>query len=162
MQFKLLRKISEFTSEKAKGRKASWEHLTWCLREEYGEKTDRIHWHALVGGLPLGVTTQKTCMFIMGFWEGMGGGMARVRVFQAGQGAAEYVAKGLEGNNSGANRYEVGKFNATHQDGGITRQCDEPLMLIPSETLLVKWRGLAAKDGGRHLAQSQAEQPIVT
>jgi len=79
-------------------------------------------------------------MFMMGFWEGIGGGMARCRVYDAGQGAAEYIAKGLEGETGGANRYEVGKFG------------DETLMLIPSDSLLAKWKRNAAKNGGRHSA----------
>lgn len=154
MQMKWLRRVSEFTG--TKGRAASWENLTWVIREEYGESTDRIHWHALVGGLPLGVVKPTTCTYLMGYWEGMGGGMARIRVFDAGQGAAEYMAKGLEGNMSGANRYEVGKF-CPRQGAQL-----EPLMLIPSKTLLAKWKRLAAKDGGKHSAQSQAKLPIVT
>ncbi len=158
MQMQFLRRLSQFTSSRKLGRKASWEYLTWILREELGESTDRIHWHALIGGLPFGVTTQKTCMFMMGFWEGMGGGMSRIRVFEAGQGAAEYISKGLEGNATGANRYEVGKFS--FKIGRHVRE--ETLMLIPSRSLLAKWRALAAKDGGRHLAQAQAQLPPVT
>ena len=142
MQFQFLRRLSEFTGTKVgpQAGPASWERLTWVLREEYGEATDRVHWHALIGGLRLGVTTPKTCMFMMGFWEGIGGGMARCRVYDAGQGAAEYIAKGLEGETGGANRYEVGKFG------------DETLMLIPSDSLLAKWKRNAAKNGGRHSA----------
>jgi len=150
MQFKFLRRLSEFTSSKSLKRKAAWEHLTWCLREELGEATGRIHWHVLIGGLPLGVSTEKTAMFTMGFWEGLGGGMARCRVYRtAGQGAADYIAKGLEDNVvGGAERYEVGKFN------------DETLMLIPSSSLLAKWKREACKKGASPLHSAATSGPM--
>lgn len=140
MQFQWMRRLAAMHGGERRG-EAALRNLRFVIREEFGEQNSRLHWHALVAGLPSSLVRQTTCLFMMGYWEGIGGGMARVRVFDAAQDGASYVTKGLEGMNDwttqGANRYEVGKFNG-----------DQTLMLIPSHALLAEWKG-AARESGR-------------
>lgn len=141
LQFKLLRRLAAMGQKRGRER-SGFDRLTWLVREEFGEATQRLHCHVLISGLPEGVVTTNTCMFLMGFWEGSGGGMARVRVYnEVGQGAASYMTKGLEHvdfSKQGANSYEVGKFAA-----------DDSLMLIPSKSLIKQWKetSFASKSG---------------
>ena len=127
---------------------SAFRSLVWVLREEFGEVTNRLHWHALVSGVPKSLVRSTTCLFMMGYWEGIGGGMSRIRVFDAGKDGASYVTKGLDEGQftkSGANRYEIGKFNG-----------DETLMLIPSHSLQDQWKRAAFESG--RLRSSQARR----
>lgn len=146
MQFQWLRRLAVMDSG-ARNPSLAWDSLYWVIREEFGEATNRLHWHALCGGLPQGIARPSTCMFMMGYWEGIGGGMSRVRVYDDGQDGSSYITKGLESLEmlEGANRYEVGKFGTL----------DDSLMLIPSKSLLAKWKALCVESGGLRLAQAR-------
>ena len=122
MQFEFLRKISSMSG-------VAWHQLEWVIREEFGEHTDRLHWHFLLNGLPPGMVRSSTCMFLMGFYEGIGGGMARIRTYDDRLSAASYMVKGLDG--GGANSYEVNKFGFAAADGSV--------MLIPARSLHRQW-----------------------
>lgn len=80
----------------------------WCLRQERGEATGRRHFHYLFGGLPEKAVTESTCFAQMAQWERLGGGMARVRVFNHALNGVSYVTKCLSG--VGADLYELNKF----------------------------------------------------
>lgn len=152
MQFQWMRRLAAMDQGERKGQ-AALRNLQFVIREEFGEHTNRLHWHALVSGLKPSLVRPTTCLFMMGYWEGIGGGMARVRVYDAAQDGASYLTKGLEGKGdwttSGANAYEVGKFNG-----------DQTLMLIPSTALLAEWkREAAASRGLTRLLTSGAELP---
>jgi hypothetical protein len=149
MQFQWLRRLAAMHEGERRGA-AALRHLRFVIREEFGEQTERLHWHALVAGLKPSLVRSTTCLFMMGYWEGIGGGMSRVRVFDAAQDGVSYITKGLEGNGTdwtkeGANAYELAKFKS-----------DDSLMLIPSHALLAEWRG-AARESGRltRLAQDR-------
>lgn len=150
MQFQWLRRLAAMDKGERKGG-AALRDLRFILREEFGEQNSRLHWHALVSGLKPSLVRSTTCLFMMGYWEGIGGGMARVRVYDAKQDGAAYCTKGLERvndshwSNQGANSYEVGKFGR-----------DDTLMLIPSTALLADWkRAAAASRGLTRLAQDR-------
>lgn len=150
MQFQWMRRLGAMHGGEKKGA-ASLRDLRFIIREEFGEQNSRLHWHALVSGLPQSLVRPTTCLFMMGFWEGIGGGMSRVRVFDTAQDGVSYVTKGLEGGindwtDQGANRYEIGKFNQ-----------DDTLMLIPSHALLADWKS-AARESGRLTRQAQARR----
>lgn len=81
----------------------------WCLRQEAGEATGRKHFHFLFGGLPRKAITEATCFALMAQWEKLGGGMARVRVFNRALNGVGYVTKCL-GASVGADVYEMNKF----------------------------------------------------
>jgi hypothetical protein len=150
MQFELLRYLGSFGRERRRGQSAL-NDLRFIIREEFGEQTTRLHWHALVSGIKPSFVRDSTCLLTMGYWMGMGGGMTRIRVFDAEQDAASYMTKGLEDlsidtTNVGANRYEVGRFND-----------DDTLMLIPSNALLADWKREAFESGRlkRNLTQDR-------
>lgn len=142
MQFELLRYMGSFGAERRRGN-ALLNNLQFVIREELGEQGNRLHWHALVTGLKPSYVRTSTCLLSIGYWLGMGGGMAKIRVYEDGLDASSYICKGLEEltfedtTRNGANRYECGKFNG-----------DDTLMLIPSRALLATWRR-AAFDSGR-------------
>lgn len=143
MQAQWLRRLGVLCGAGRRG-DAPTRQLKYIIREEFGEVTNRLHWHALVAGIPQSMVRPTTCMFLMGFWEGIGGGMARIRVYDAAQDGVSYCTKGLEGvkdghwSQAGANRYEVGKFGSSK---------DDSLMLIPSRTLLAEWKCAALESG---------------
>ena len=108
MVFALLRKIVQPIH-------VHWDKLLWVLRLEEGEITQRKHFHLLIGGLPEHLVTKARCFIIMHTWEGLGGGMARVRMYNPRLAGVDYVTKclGWEAGRTleGANRYEVEKFD---------------------------------------------------
>lgn len=140
MQFQWMRRLAAMDQGERRGG-AALRNLLFVIREEFGEQNNRLHWHALVSGLKPSLVRSTTCLFMMGYWEGIGGGMARVRVFDAAQDGTSYITKGLESvgdfTTAGANRYELGKFNH-----------DDTLMLIPSPALLTTWKRRAAESRG--------------
>ena len=80
--------------------------LAWCRREELGEQLGRRHYHFLLTGLPARAANLSTCFFLMRAWEKIGGGMARVRLYNQGQDGLEYITKCLNGGDA----YETSKF----------------------------------------------------
>ena len=80
----------------------------WCLRQERGEATGRRHFHYLFGGLPENAITEGTCFAQMAEWERLGGGMARVRVYNHALNGVGYLTKCLSG--LAADQYELSKF----------------------------------------------------
>jgi hypothetical protein len=111
MWFYLLRECGQWFGI---GRKAAARRLTWVLRQEAGEITGRVHYHFLLCGLPPFAVSTKTCMSIMAQWEKLGGGMARVRMFDARLQGVEYTLKCLH--SDGANAYEIRKFSGRSLD----------------------------------------------
>jgi len=102
-----------------------FKRLLWVLRFESGEVTGREHLHALIAGLPAHAVSEKTCFAMMSYWERLGGGMARIRVYDPSLGGVDYIVdsvgeqslRGLANGSldsttdrSRANSYEVGKF----------------------------------------------------
>lgn len=82
--------------------------LLWVRRRERGETTSRLHFHALVAGLPYGMKTETTAFALKNNWEAVGGGMSRVYVYESTLPALEYMVKGLV--RDGAQQYESRKF----------------------------------------------------
>jgi hypothetical protein len=80
--------------------------LAWCRREELGDLLGRRHYHFLLTGLPARAANLSTCFFLMHAWEKIGGGMARVRLYNQGQDGLEYITKCLHGGDA----YETSKF----------------------------------------------------
>lgn len=110
-----------------------WSALRWLCREEAGEATGRYHYHVLLNGLPPDGVTLAANFILMHAWEKLGGGMARVFIFNGALPGVEYVMKGLsklDGRSHGAQCYELGKFAAVEEVTG----------LIPARSLLWKWQ----------------------
>jgi len=78
----------------------------WCSRREAGEIGGRVHFHIIIGGLAGKRVHPGCCFQLMRLWESIGGGMARIRVFNPALDGLGYVLKGLDG----ADSYESSKF----------------------------------------------------
>ena len=86
--------------------------LLWVLRQERGERFGRRHFHYLIGGLPPGTVHPGECFAQMATWEKVGGGMARVYVFDQSLNGLDYIAKCLDAGLA----YETGKFGSGDSD----------------------------------------------
>lgn len=67
--------------------------LLWCLREENGGRFDRVHFHALLMGLPDNRLGGALCRRLVTEWERLGGGQADVRVYDPSLNGVRYVLK---------------------------------------------------------------------
>jgi len=83
-----------------------FKRLPWVLRGEFGETTGRFHFHFLLSGCS--AATIGVCFTLMSLWESLGGGQARIHLFDANAGGVEYLAK--LGITLGADGYEREKF----------------------------------------------------
>jgi len=107
---------------------ARWTHvhftknLVWVLRMEAGEATGRLHFHYLLAGVPASFLCDKTCFAMMRQWEKVGGGIARVRLFEPTGDAVEYICKCLSGG-SGGNLYEQTKFTLSDSELMFSNSC---------------------------------------
>lgn len=105
MAFALLRKA-------ARDHKVKFPKLLWCLRQEHGEATGRLHFHFLLAGLPPEALTMRTRFAIKNAWESnFKGGMARVDEFDPTLNAGRYLTKG--GSDPG-DVYESAKFGSVN------------------------------------------------
>ena len=90
--------------------------LLWCRRQELGEITSRLHYHGLIAGLPPDALCPGLNFELMAAWQSLGGGWARVSIYQDDREGVGYLLKGL-GYASDAERfYEFGKFGSQHCD----------------------------------------------
>jgi len=69
--------------------------LLWALRGEEGEATGRFHFHALIAGLPRHAVKPASCFSIKNRWEELGGGIARVYIYDSTLDGVSYVMKGV-------------------------------------------------------------------
>jgi len=96
--------------------RVDFNRLLWVRRAETGEVTARLHWHALVGGLPDVAKHRATCFSIKNYWEKLGGGISRVYVYDSSRTALAYMFKpGAYCMSEGAQQYEAGKFGKSDQ-----------------------------------------------
>jgi len=98
--------------------KIPFQSSVWALRQESGEITGRKHFHFLFAGLPPSVVNVSSCMSMKSFWETIGGGMARIRMYDSTQQGVDYLLKCLAPD-AGGNLYETCKFS---------HACDEVLL----------------------------------
>jgi hypothetical protein len=88
-------------------------HLLWCLRQEKGEMFGRRHFHFLVAGAREALLNLSTCFWLMDKWEKLGGGMARIHVFDSRLNAGSYILKRSGFDESiGGDAYESAKFSS--------------------------------------------------
>lgn len=117
MVFALLRKT-------AAPLRVHFQDVLWVLRLEEGEITNRRHFHLLLAGLPEYHVTRRSCFAFMKTWEGLGGGIARCRIYDPRLAGVDYVLKclsdpsvektghDLDKTLQGANEYELKKFSS--------------------------------------------------
>jgi hypothetical protein len=86
--------------------------LLWCLRQESGEVTGRRHFHFLLAGAPERTVIPTSCFWLQDKWEKLGGGMARIHVFDSSLNAGSYIMKRCGfGESIGGDAYESAKFS---------------------------------------------------
>lgn len=124
-----------------------FKQLEFLIREELGEKTNRLHWHALFSGITPERVNPTTCFALMNLWEKCGGGMARIHVFNTRLSGVEYVLKGL-GDVTAASIYELGKFKE-----------QDTLRLIPALALLRQWSWAIEPDRRHRKARDMRRHP---
>jgi len=96
--------------------------ILWCLRRESGESTGRLHQHAVIAGLPPSAGV-RNCLALMSQWESLGGGMARVSVYDSSLDGLDYILKGSGLTESKATRW-AGDYHELSKFGG---SCDVTL-----------------------------------
>lgn len=129
--------------------------LLWAQRSELGEATGRFHFHALIAGLPEHANTIATCFAMMRIWEGLGGGHARVSIYNNSLQGVDYILKGLETFYSkvdqaqgrlSADFYEFTKFNSSQR-------------ITLSESILRVIEG--RRRIGKRSPSSTAQRPVI-
>jgi len=93
--------------------RVDFRRLLWIRRTELGEMTERLHYHALLGGLPTESVNRPTCFSIKNDWERLGGGMARVYVYARDRNALHYVLDADFVTSRGAAQHEASKYGKT-------------------------------------------------
>ena len=81
--------------------------IYWAVRQETGEITGRLHFHALLGNLGSQARQKRSRFRVLHLWDsektGLGGsaGHARVSDFDPLRGWADYMEKGLDAHDNG-------------------------------------------------------------
>lgn len=144
MYFAWLRKVAD-------NLKVHFKSVLWCLRLEFGEKTGRRHYHALLGGLPDYKIDRLTCFASKMLWEKVGGGFARVYVFNPGLDGVDYVLKGIEElkhqHSAGASLYEFSKFSGASK-------------VMLSESVILAIQGKRGQYGAKTLHSATMQEPV--
>ena len=105
--------------------------VLWVCRQERGESFGRLHYHALIAGLPLQFKNWVTCNSTEKLWAKFGGGHARVTEYNPTLTGVDYILKeGDEKARSLAARW-AGDYHELTKFGG---SCD----LTLSESLCRK------------------------
>jgi len=119
--------------------------ILWCLRRERGESTGRWHQHAVIAGLPPSAGA-RNCLAVMSQWESLGGGMARVSVYNSSLDGLDYILKGSGLTESTASRW-AGDYHELSKFGG---SCDVTLSKSVCRYLRNRsrsgWRGIGGHE----------------
>lgn len=107
-----LRAWFAFVREIARASGVPFKSVPWVLRPERGDLFGKEHFHSLITGLPAWNLSTPGRFAFMNTWESIGGGMARVALYDHTQAGVDYVCKCL-GGMSGGRTYEAGKFGQT-------------------------------------------------
>jgi hypothetical protein len=102
----------------ARIKRIPFRNLLWVVRQERGEKTNRPHYHALIGWAGGDTSNVGQCFAFNSFWNRLPKcGFARHFIYDPGEDAIGYITKGLCGCLSeqgrdalGASHYEASKF----------------------------------------------------
>jgi hypothetical protein len=134
--------------------------ILWCLRRERGESTGRLHQHAVIAGLHP-YAGARNCLALMSQWESLGGGIARVSVYNSSLDGLDYILKGSGLTESKATRW-AGDYHALSKFGG---SCDVTLSKTVCRYLGNRsrsgWRGIGGHETrGTDTASSTAHSGV--
>jgi hypothetical protein len=129
----------------ARSFRVHFSEILWCLRRERGESTGRLHLHAVIAGLPPSAGP-RNCLALMSQWESLGGGMARVSVYNSSLDGLDYILKGSGLTESKATRW-AGDYHELSKFGGW---CDVTLSESVCRHLRNRnrsgWRGIGGHE----------------
>jgi len=129
----------------ARSFRVHFSEILWCLRRERGESTGRWHQHAVIAGLPPSAGA-RNCFALMSQWESLGGGMARVSVYNSSLDGLDYILKGSGLTESTAKRW-AGDYHELSKFGGL---CDVTLSKSVCRYLGNRsrsgWRGIGGRE----------------
>lgn len=127
-----------------------FKRLVWCLRQERGETFGRRHFHSLISGLPRHTIHEDTCFAMKNQWEKVGGGMARVNLYDPTLNGEGYILKCLGMTTDPGDVYESSKFGS----GAAEVICSESVYRIAGANLHGR------RQGHTPLSTAQREQPL--
>jgi hypothetical protein len=136
-----------------------WEDFLWALRLEPGELGGRLHYHAIIGGLPPRHNLRRASGILETLWRHqLGYGIAEVEEWD-GRDAVGYLA-GEEA---------LGDWNAFEAQGYELRKFGAPDRLILGNAFVEKWRKLLHSDNSAKsgqgaldaLAGNKAQQTVL-
>lgn len=67
--------------------------LIWVLKQEFGKKFDRVHFHFFLAGLPAQRVMPTLCRFVAKSWASHGGGSTDVQIHSTDRNARDYCSK---------------------------------------------------------------------
>ena len=148
---------------RARSFRVHFSEILWCLRRERGEATGRLHLHAVIAGLPPSAGA-RNCVALMSQWESLGGGMARVSVYNSSLDGLDYILKGSGLTESKATRW-AGDYHDLSKFGGscgVLTLSERCLPTTCATGIRSGWRGgIAGHEtrgtGTRRRAQCEAE-----
>jgi len=108
-------------------------YLLRCLRQEQGETLGRRHFHCLLAGAREALVNLTTCFWPIDKWETLGGGIARIHVFDSRLNAGSYI---LKRNGFKLNAVDLG--DAYESAKFASKACE--LMLADRVWKVAEWR----------------------
>ncbi len=134
--------------------------ILWCLRRETGEKTGRWHLHAVIAGLPPSAGP-RNCLALMSQWESLGGGIARVSVYNSSLDGLDYILKGSGLTESTATRWAGDYHELTKFGGSCDVMLSESVIRYLGNRSVSGQRGTGAhKTGGTDTASSTEQSGV--
>jgi hypothetical protein len=68
-------------------------HLLWLARYELGRKTDNVHYHLCIAGLPVEFVKTQGCRAYESLWWTRGGGFAQIEPYDPARDGVGYLLK---------------------------------------------------------------------
>ena len=134
--------------------------MLWCLRRERGESTGRSHLHAVIAGLPPSAGP-RNCLALMSQWERLGGGIARVSVYNSSLDGLDYILKGSGLTESTAKRWAGDYHELTKFGGSCDVTLSESVVRYLGNRFASGQRGTGPrKSGGTDTASSTVQSGV--
>jgi len=134
--------------------------VLWCIRRERGDTTGRLHLHAVIAGLPPSAGP-RNCLALMSQWERLGGGIARVSMYNSSLDGLDYILKGSGLTESRAKRWACDYHELTKFGGSCEVTVSESVVRLLRGRFASGQRGSGPhKTGGTHTASSTEQSAV--